>query len=316
VKLKTVLFITSFLPVTVFKTIARTGAADWTQAKVATAVGLVLAIIQMSVSRKINKHATYLEWAFLGFLACGAGWVDLAPENIADLFVKNSTTILYFILFLTTLIPQLLGFDPFTYAIGKQWAPEVVWKTPQFRIINLRITYLFSVIMFLACLSSFIGQGKPVFSIVIPLSLILGIGIPFSRLYPSFYFKKQGKKQVQTLNPADLPKTAKELIMKMPSRFNKDDSGDLRADVQYRLSGEGGGDMFLSIADKQCAAHEGQSSSPALTIIAPADVWLKIASGEIDRPKAFMNGQFTIEGDAELLMRLGDLFSGTGNTAK
>src|SRR5271157_2217307 len=108
--INTILFITSFVPVAVFKIIARTGAANLSQAKIATVVGLVLAIIQLLLGRKINKHTTYLEWAFLGFLAAGTLWVYLLPVEVADFFVKNSTTILYFVLFLTTLLPQQFGF--------------------------------------------------------------------------------------------------------------------------------------------------------------------------------------------------------------
>jgi putative sterol carrier protein len=309
---KTILFVTSFIPVAVFKIIARTGAANLAQAKVATVVGLVLAIVQLLSSRKINNHTTYLEWAFLGFLAMGTAWVYVLPVEIADLFVKNSTTILYFVLFLTTLLPQLFGFDPFTYAIAMQWQPEAVWKTPQFKTINLHITYVFCGIMLLACLSSLIGEGKPIFSIIIPFILIIGVGIPFSRLYPAHYIKNQP--QTKPLNLADFPKTAIELVRKMPGSFNSKAAGDLCAAIQFRLPGVGGGNIFLSIADKQCTSGEGETATPALTIIAPADIWMRMARGEINRAQAFMDGLFKVEGDMDLLMKMSELFSPSGNT--
>jgi putative sterol carrier protein len=308
--IKTILFITSFVPVAVFKIIARTGSANLAQAKVATVLGLVLAIVQLLLSRNINKYATYLEWAFLGFLASGTVWVYLLPVEIADLFVKNSTTILYLVLFLTTLLPQLFGYDPFTYAIAKQWTPEAVWRMPQFRTINLHITYVFSVIMLLACLSSFIGQGKPIFSILIPFILIIGIGIPFSRLYPAHYIKSQ--LHTKPINLTDLPKTAKELVMRMPGRINKEAAGDLRTTIQFKFGGEGGGNIYLSIADKQCTATEGETAAPALTIIAPADVWMKIVRGEINQVRALTDGFYKVDGDMDLLMNMGKLFSPAG----
>jgi putative sterol carrier protein len=304
--LKTVLFITSFVPVAVFKIIARTGAANLAQAKVATAVGLVLAVVQLHLSRKINKHTTYLEWAFLGFLAAGTFWVYLLPVAVADLFVNNSTTILYFVLFLTTLLPQLFGFYPFTYAIARQWTPETVWKMPQFKTINLHITYVFCGLMGLACLASFIGEGKPVFSILIPLVLIIGIGIPFSRLYPAYYIKNQSP--TKPANLADFPKTAKELVLRMPGSFNKEAAGDLYASIQFKLTGDGGGNIFLSISDKQCIAVEGETATPALTIIAPANVWMKMARGEINRAQALMDGLYKVEGDMDLLIKMAELF--------
>lgn len=305
-KINTILFITSFVPVAVFKIIARIGAANLEQAKIATVVGLTLAIIQFLLSRKIIKHTSYLEWAFLGFLAAGTGWVYFMPVARACIFVNNSTTILYFVLFLTTLLPQQFGFDPFTYAIAKQWTPETVWKMPQFKTINLHITYVFCGIMGLACLSSYIGEGKPIFSILIPLILIVGIGIPFSRLYPAYYIKKQT--QVQAVNLADFPKTAKELILNMPGSFNKEAAGDLRANIQFRLSGEGGGNIYLSIADNKCLSVEGDCAVPDLTITAPADIWLKMARGEINRAQALMDGRYKVEGDMDLLIKMGEIF--------
>jgi putative sterol carrier protein len=305
-QINNILFITSFVPVAVFKIIARVGVADLAQAKVATIAGFALAIVQFLLSRKIIKHTSYLEWAFIGFLAAGSGWVYFTPAAQAYLFVNNSTTILYFVLFLTTLLPQLFGFDPFTYAIAKQWTPETVWKMPQFKTINLHITYVFCAIMGFACLSSFIGEGKPIFSIIIPLILIIGIGIPFSRLYPAYYIKKQP--QAKPVNVADFPKTARELVLKMPGSFNKETAGDLCANIQFKLAGDGGGNMFLSIADKQCTCVEGETTKSDLKIIAPADVWMKMARGEINRAQALMDGLYKVEGNMDLLIKMAELF--------
>ena len=306
VNLSTILFITSFVPVAVFKIIARVGDADLAQAKAATVIGLVLAIIQFILARKYIKHTSYLERAFLGYLAAGAAWVYLTPDNISYVFVDNSVAILYFVLFLTTLIPQLLGYDPFTYTFAKQWHPETVWNTPQFKTINLHITYVFSGIFFMAFLSSWIGHGKPLFSIVIPFFLIIGIGLPFSRKYPVYYVKKNYSSE-----PIDLsgfPQTARELITRMPTSFNADAAGDLTADIQFRISGEERFDMVLSIANGKCTARAGDACSPSLTIIAPADIWMKMARNEINKPKAFMDGLYKAEGDINLLIRMGQLF--------
>jgi len=70
-KLNKVLFITSFIPVIVFKVVARVGDATLSQAKVAMVVGLILAGIQFILSRQLIKYTTYLEKAFLGFLGVG-----------------------------------------------------------------------------------------------------------------------------------------------------------------------------------------------------------------------------------------------------
>jgi len=249
-KLKTILFITSFAPVIVFKVIARVGDATLSQAKVATVVGLILAGTQFFLSKKVVKHTTYLEKTFLGFLGFGTVWVYLTPVPVSSLFVDHSTALLYFSLFLATFLPQLFGYDPFTYAIAKQMTPERVWNTPHFRRINLHLTYFWSVIFFVNFLSSWLGHGKPLFSILIPLIIILGIGLPVVKIYPKYYLKRQFA--AQPIDPSLIPGTAKELILRMPMGFHPEAAGDLRAEIQFDLSGEGGGKMELSISKGKC----------------------------------------------------------------
>jgi multimeric flavodoxin WrbA/putative sterol carrier protein len=311
-KLKTVLFITSFVPVIVFKVVARVDDATLAQAKVATGVGLMLAGIQFLLSKRFIKHTTYLEKTFLGFLGFGTAWVYLTPVHVSSLFVDHSTTLLYFALFLTTLIPQLFGYDPFTYALAKQMVPEQVWDTPQFRTINFHLTYFWSAILFVNFFSSWLGHGKPLFSILIPLIIILGIGLPMVRLYPKYFLRRQFT--FQSIDPSLFPDTAKELILRMPMGFRPEAAGDLKAEIQFDLSGEGGVRGVLSISEGKCSFREGDSSSPTLTIHSPADVWSKIARQEINRAQALMEGLYKVEGDMNLLMRMGELFHHPGKT--
>jgi putative sterol carrier protein len=305
-KTSRILFVTSFLPVAVFKIIARIGEASLAQAKLAVTIGLLMAGTQFFLSKKWIGHATYLEKAFLGFLAAGTAWVFLTPPSVSSLFVENSTTLLYLTLLFVTLVPQLFGYDPFTYAIAKQWAPEAVWKTPQFRTINLHITYFWSAIFFLAFLSCWLGKGKPLYAILLPLIFVLGVGLPFSKGYPGYYLKK--KYSAPSFGSSSSPQTAKELIARMPQGFNPMEGKNITADIQFEISGEGGGKMVLAIADGRCTFREGEANSPRLTIRSPGEIWLKIARGEINRPKALMDGLYRVEGDMNLLLKMGDLF--------
>ncbi len=305
-KVKTILFITSFVPVIVFKVLARVGDATLLQAKVATVVGLILAGAQFILSKRVIKHTTYLEKTFLGFLGFGTVWVFFTPVYVSSLFVDHSTTLLYFSLFLTTFIPQLLGHDPFTYAIAKQMTPESVWNTPHFRTINLRLTYFWSGVFLINFFSSGLGHGKPLFSILIPLILILGIGIPVVKIYPKHYLKRAFTPE--PIDPSSFPKTARELVLGMPHVFHAEAAGDLKAEIQFDLSGEGGGRLALFISGGKCAAREGDALSPILTIVSPADLWLKIARREIDPARALMDGLYEVRGDMNLLTKMRDLF--------
>lgn len=305
-KIKIVLFITSFIPVIVFKVVSRVGDATLAQVKIATLLGLILAGVQFILSKQFIKHTTYLEKAFLGFLGVGTAWVYLTPIHLSSLFVDHSTTLLYFVLFLTTFMPQLFGYDPFTYAVAKQMAPERVWNTPQFRTINLHLTYFWSGIFVINFLSSWLGHGKPLFSTLIPLIIILGIGLPVVRIYPNYYLKRQFTPQ--PIDSSLFPKTAKELISLMPMGFTPEAAGDLKAEIQFNLTGAGGGKMVLSISERKCTVREGETLSPTLTIISPADLWLKITRREIDPARSLMDGLYEVKGDMNLLMKMNDLF--------
>ena len=220
--------------------------------------------------------------------------------------MDNSVALLYFTLFLMSSFPQLIGYDPFTYAIAKQWYPESVWGTVDFRFIDYRITYVWSGIFFICFLSSYLGRGKPLYSIIIPFALCIGIGVVFSKKYPDLYLKR--KYRVSPEAAAAVPDSAEKVIEGMPKTFNPDEAGDLRAEIQFDISGKGGGKWVISIAERRCRVQKGETVSPALTIESSGEVWLKIARGEIDRPKALMEGLYRVKGDMNILTRMPKLF--------
>jgi hypothetical protein len=83
-KPSTIPFPTSFLPVVIFNILGRVGEASLSQMRMAAVVGLILAGVQMAFSRSLLKNTTYLERAFLGFLALGTAWVYFAPAETED----------------------------------------------------------------------------------------------------------------------------------------------------------------------------------------------------------------------------------------
>ena len=97
-------------------------------------------------------------------------------------------------------------------------------------------------------------------------------------------------------------------IAGMPTVFNADVAGNLTADIQFVVSGEEPGAYYLHIETGVYTFHEGESSSPSLTIKTPSEVWLAVSRGEVDGQAAFMQQKYTVEGDFSLLMKLNDLF--------
>jgi putative sterol carrier protein len=94
----------------------------------------------------------------------------------------------------------------------------------------------------------------------------------------------------------------------MPLSFNPAAAGSLKGKIQFDVSGDENFTGYLSIAGGKCTYHDGQTDKPQLLIQTPADVWVKISTGVLNGPKAFMDGLFKVEGDRNLLMKMGELF--------
>jgi len=110
--------------------------------------------------------------------------------------------------------------------------------------------------------------------------------------------------------PPDLrPKTVLQAIEGMTLSINPDEAKDLNATIQFNVSGEGGGDYYLSIADGKCDFAVGVVTDPTLTINTPADVWLKIARKDMNGAMALMTGKYKASGKMGLLMKMDKIFS-------
>ena len=105
------------------------------------------------------------------------------------------------------------------------------------------------------------------------------------------------------------PKNIIQAIEGMTLSLNPDEVKDLNATIQFNVSGEGGGDYYLSIADGKCDFAEGTTPAPTLTINTPADVWLKIARKETNGALALMTGKYKASGKMPLLMKMDKIFS-------
>ena len=98
----------------------------------------------------------------------------------------------------------------------------------------------------------------------------------------------------------------------MALSFNKAAAGDLRATIQFDVTGGQPIQAFLGIADGTCTFNEGVDAAPTLTVRTPSEVWIAIANKEKDGQQAFMAREYTVEGDMSLLLRMGTLFGTAG----
>ena len=103
--------------------------------------------------------------------------------------------------------------------------------------------------------------------------------------------------------------TAAEVFDQMPEAFLAEKAGDLRATFQFNLSGEGGGDWAVTVADGACTVAEGNAEKPDVAIDMAADDFVKMTSGELQPIVAFMQGKIKLKGDMNLAIKVQELFA-------
>jgi multimeric flavodoxin WrbA/putative sterol carrier protein len=166
---------------------------------------------------------------------------------------------------------------------------------------------------------------------IIPVTLILGFGLPFNLWFPDYYLRRLGlpslaeqKRMAEeglktdTIAADTVPvsgssglATAWDAIAGMASAFNSMAAGNMKAIIGFHVTGGESFEAYLHIHDGICSLERQAPGSPDLFIHAPVDVWLAIATGRLSGQEAFIRRAYTAEGDLGILMRMGELF-GTG----
>ena len=103
--------------------------------------------------------------------------------------------------------------------------------------------------------------------------------------------------------------TVREIFEAMPGRFLPEQAGDLNATIQFDLSGEGGGQWYLAIADRKIAVTEGAVAKPTMMFSAAASDYLAIVNGDLNPINAFMQGKVKIQGDMSLALSMQKMFA-------
>lgn len=102
--------------------------------------------------------------------------------------------------------------------------------------------------------------------------------------------------------------TVAELFEKMPGQFQADKAGDMNAIILFDLSGEGGGQWSVSIADGQCDVTQGAADSPKSTVHMDAGDYHDMVTGKLNPMMAFMSGKVKVEGDLNTVMKFQQIF--------
>jgi putative sterol carrier protein len=95
---------------------------------------------------------------------------------------------------------------------------------------------------------------------------------------------------------------------RLPVAFRADRSDGVSSVFGFDLSGDGGGQWHVAVADQACTVRAGAAPSPQVVVRCAADDWLAIVNGVLDPGAAFMTGRLRVKGDLGLAFTLKDLF--------
>jgi putative sterol carrier protein len=98
------------------------------------------------------------------------------------------------------------------------------------------------------------------------------------------------------------------LFQNMPSQFNADLAGDMKASILFDLTGDGGGQWTAVIADGACNVEKGAADNPTATLRMDADDYQNMVDGNLNAMTAFMTGKIKVDGDLGTIMKMQSVF--------
>jgi putative sterol carrier protein len=106
--------------------------------------------------------------------------------------------------------------------------------------------------------------------------------------------------------------TVKEMVYNHEKAFRPDVAEGVDAVIQYRLTGEEGGDYIITIKDGKCTVAEGIAENPTMTLTADGRDFGDVLLGKANGMQYFMMGKLKLAGDLNLAMKLTTFFKMAG----
>lgn len=100
----------------------------------------------------------------------------------------------------------------------------------------------------------------------------------------------------------------KGIFDQLQAAFQADKSAGVNANIQLKLTGEGGGNYFLKIENKTITGGEGTVEKPRITISADSKDLLDMFEGRLDPMSAYFQGRIVVQGDLAFAMSLAGMF--------
>jgi len=106
--------------------------------------------------------------------------------------------------------------------------------------------------------------------------------------------------------------TVKQMVFNHEKAFQPEVAEGVDAVIQYRLSGEEGGDYIITIKDGKCTVAEGIEENPTMTLTADGRDFGDVLLGKANGMQYFMQGKLKLAGDLNLAMKLTTFFKMAG----
>ena len=102
--------------------------------------------------------------------------------------------------------------------------------------------------------------------------------------------------------------TTDEIFDHIAREYDPSSAKGLAGTIQFNLSGDGGGDWYLTVGAQGVDVGRGAAAQANLTVAATATDYLAIATGKMPPQVAFMQGKLKLKGDLGMAMKMQGLF--------
>ena len=106
--------------------------------------------------------------------------------------------------------------------------------------------------------------------------------------------------------------TPKDIFAEMPNQLDANAAKGMNSTIQFNLSGDNGGQWYVTIKDGKAEVHEGTAPSANMTMSMSAQDYVDMTTGKLNGQMAFMSGKLKISGDMGLAMKMQSLFKRPG----
>ncbi len=255
----------------------------------------------------VLKIKNYFMYGLTGVALLGALSVVLLPNSLGQLYIENVIVGLYLGLFLIAVIPPIFKLDPFTFDFSKKDYPQAVTEGEQFLKINLILNYFWAVLFALGMVLTVVPYHSDsainsIIATLVPIVLQLAIGIPVTVKLPNYLIQKVSAKQI-------VFKSIKDLFASMPFGLNKENAKGVNTVIQFFLTGKEPTVEYFIISDQKCSFTKGEHPNPKTIIHCDSELWLKISNNEVSGDKALINNEYTVEGDASIMLKFASFFA-------